>query len=82
MMINIIRKWKNKGMASATRKIPADLILKLKRNSINGQACLRNPRLLGFSKNRFYFNEKKNQIIILEVNTIQQFKLLFMEPKG
>ena len=75
---------KAKGMASATRKIPADLTPEIEAK-IQSMAKLAYQTLdsSGLARIDFMFNEKKNQIIILEVNTIPgSLSFYLWEPKG
>lgn len=62
---------KTKGMASASRKIPADLS-KETETKIQSMAKLAYETLdcTGLARIDFMFNEKNNEIIILEINTI------------
>lgn len=75
---------KAKGMASASRKIPADLNTEVE-EKIQSMAKLAYETLdcSGLARIDFMVNEKKDQIIILEVNTIPgSLSFYLWEPKG
>jgi D-alanine-D-alanine ligase len=75
---------KAKGMASAMRKIPANLKPEVE-EKIKSMAKLAYQTLdcAGLARIDFMFNEKKNQIIILEVNTIPgSLSFYLWGPKG
>ena len=75
---------KAKGMASAARKIPASLKPEIE-EKIQSMAKLAYETLncSGLARIDFMYNEKKNQIIILEVNTIPgSLSFYLWEPKG
>jgi len=75
---------KAKGMASASRKIPADLPKEVQAK-IESMAKLAYETLdcAGLARIDFMFNEKNNQIIVLEVNTIPgSLSFYLWEPKG
>ena len=75
---------KSKGMASARRKIPADLPKEIEMK-IQSMAKLAYQTLdcTGLARIDFMINEKKNQIIVLELNTIPgSLSFYLWEPKG
>jgi len=75
---------KAKGMVSASRKIPADLKPEIE-EKIQSMAKLAYETLncAGLARIDFMYNEKKNQIIILEVNTIPgSLSFYLWGPKG
>ena len=75
---------KDKGMASAKRKIPAELP-KVVEEKIQTYAKLAYEMLdcAGLARIDFMFNENKNQIIVLEINTIPGSLAFYLwEPKG
>jgi len=75
---------KSKGMASTTRKIPASLPKEVEAK-IQSMAKLAYETLdcSGLARIDFMFNEKKNQVIVLEVNTIPgSLSFYLWEPKG
>ena len=75
---------KAKGMASASRKIPADLNPEIeKKIQLMARLAYQTLDCSGLARIDFMFNEKKNQIIILEVNTIPgSLSFYLWEPKG
>jgi D-alanine-D-alanine ligase len=75
---------KTKGMASTSRKIPADLTPEIEAK-IQSMAKLAYQALdcAGLARIDFMFNEKTNEIIILEINTIPgSLSFYLWEPKG
>lgn len=75
---------KSKGMASAKRKVPADLTKEVEAK-IQSLAKLAYQTLdcTGLVRIDFMINEKENQIIILEANTIPgSLSFYLWEPKG
>jgi D-alanine-D-alanine ligase len=75
---------KSKGMASAKRKVPADLTQEVE-SKIQKLAKLAYQTLdcSGLARIDFMINEKKNQIVILEVNTIPgSLSFYLWSPKG
>jgi D-alanine-D-alanine ligase len=75
---------KSKGMASAKRKVPADLLSEIE-TKIQSLAKIAYQTLdcSGLARIDFMINEKKNQIILLEINTIPgSLSFYLWEPKG
>jgi D-alanine-D-alanine ligase len=75
---------KAKGMASASRKIPADLNPEIeKKIQLMAKLAYQTLDCSGLARIDFIINEKENQIIILEVNTIPgSLSFYLWEPKG
>ncbi|MGA2967650.1 MAG: D-alanine--D-alanine ligase family protein [Candidatus Levyibacteriota bacterium] len=75
---------KSKGMASAKRKIPADITseIETKIKSL-AKTAYQTLDCAGLARVDFLFNEKKKQIVLLEVNTIPgSLSYYLWEPKG
>jgi D-alanine-D-alanine ligase len=73
-----------KGMASASRKIPADLNPEIERKiQLIAKLTYQILDCSGLARIDFMYNEKKNQIIVLEVNTIPgSLSFYLWEPRG
>jgi len=75
---------KSKGMASAKRKVPADLTREIEaRIQSLAKTAYQTLDCSGLARIDFMLNEKKNQIILLEINTIPgSLSFYLWEPKG